>query len=80
MCDLQDALDLSQPKVSRHLADLRKNKLVADERRGKWVYYRLHPEMPSWAKNVLEQTAAQNPDFLKSAISRLPVTCTTSCE
>ncbi|WP_372622237.1 ArsR/SmtB family transcription factor, partial [Alteromonas stellipolaris] len=32
VCDLTEALNLSQPKISRHLADLRKCELVADER------------------------------------------------
>jgi len=34
--DLTDALQLSQPKISRHLADLRKCGLVLDTRKGKW--------------------------------------------
>lgn len=38
VCDLMSALQQSQPKVSRHLADLRACSLVLDERRGKWVY------------------------------------------
>ena len=39
VCDLITALELSQPKVSRHLADLRKCQILLDERRGKWVFY-----------------------------------------
>ena len=34
VCDLQQALQLSQPKVSRHLAELRKSDLLDTERRG----------------------------------------------
>ncbi len=64
VCDLQQVLGQSQPKVSRHLAELRKHQLLMDERRAKWVYYRLHPELPSWAKTVLLDTAANNPEFL----------------
>ncbi|WP_376697429.1 metalloregulator ArsR/SmtB family transcription factor [Wenzhouxiangella sp. EGI_FJ10305] len=54
VCELVHALALSQPKVSRHLAQLRDAGIVADERRGQWVYYRLHPVLPDWSRKVLE--------------------------
>lgn len=60
VCDLMEALNLSQPKVSRHLAELRKHGLVLDERRGKWVYYRINPALPAWVKQVLEITLEHN--------------------
>ena len=41
VCDLHDSLRLPQPKVSRHLAYLRKAGLVETRRTGLWVYYRL---------------------------------------
>jgi ArsR family transcriptional regulator len=41
VCHLEEALGLSQPKVSRHLAALRSAGVVADRREGTWVYYRL---------------------------------------
>lgn len=78
VCDLQQALQLSQPKVSRHLAELRKCELLMDERRGKWVYYRLHPELPSWARQILQQTAAHHPDYLQHCeqqLARDPTSC-----
>ena len=46
VCDLIAALELDQPKVSRHLAELRRCGILQDERRGKWVYYRLHQDLP----------------------------------
>lgn len=60
VCDLMEALNLSQPKVSRHLSELRKHGLVLDERRGKWVYYRINPTLASWVKQVLEITLKHN--------------------
>ncbi|MDF2178363.1 metalloregulator ArsR/SmtB family transcription factor [Aliiglaciecola sp. CAU 1673] len=71
VCDLIDALALSQPKVSRHLAELRKCELLVDERRGKWVYYKLHPSLPHWAKQILATTRLQNPSFLHEELCRL---------
>lgn len=53
VCELTYALDAVQPKVSRHLAQLRELGIVTDRRQGLWVYYRLHPELPEWANGVL---------------------------
>ena len=41
VCELTHALGLSQPHVSRHLAQLRELGLVRDRREGTWVYYRI---------------------------------------
>ena len=41
VCHLHEALGLSQPTVSRHLAYLRKHGLVIGRKEGLWVYYRL---------------------------------------
>ena len=56
VCDLTDALALSQPMVSRHLAALREAGIVSDRRRGVWIHYRLQDDLPSWAKTVLMET------------------------
>jgi ArsR family transcriptional regulator len=77
VCDLTDALNLSQPKISRHLADLRKCGLVADDRRGKWVYYRLNPALPAWAKEVIHLSATNNADYISDALSNLK--CDADC-
>ncbi|MDF1764119.1 MAG: metalloregulator ArsR/SmtB family transcription factor [Oleibacter sp.] len=71
VCDLVNALELSQPKISRHLSELRKCELVQDERRGKWVYYSLHPNLPTWARHVLTLTATSEPDFFAQEQSRI---------
>lgn len=57
VCELISALQDSQPKVSRHLAQLRNCGLLQDERRGQWVYYKLHHNLPLWAHNVLREVA-----------------------
>ncbi|MFD7067570.1 ArsR/SmtB family transcription factor [Streptomyces sp. NPDC059913] len=44
VCDLTPAFELSQPTVSHHLKLLKQAGLIASERRGTWVYYRLVPE------------------------------------
>ena len=44
VCDLNAALELSQPTVSHHLRVLREAGLVESSRRGTWAFYRLVPE------------------------------------
>jgi len=41
VCHLQDALRLTQPTASRHMAVLRLARVVEARRKGSWVYYRL---------------------------------------
>jgi ArsR family transcriptional regulator len=44
VCDIQD-VGVSQPTVSHHLKKLREAGLLASERRGTWVYYRVEPSV-----------------------------------
>lgn len=53
VCELTYALQLVQPKISRHLALLRNNNLLLDRRSGIWIYYRLHPELPGWSQQII---------------------------
>ena len=41
VCHLQEALEISQPNVSRHLGVLRSAGVVEARRVGTWIYYRL---------------------------------------
>jgi ArsR family transcriptional regulator len=41
VCHLFEALSLPQPTVSRHLAYLRKHRIVVGRKDGLWVHYRL---------------------------------------
>jgi len=43
VCDLMEALGITQSKASRHLATLRHAGIVADRRVGTWVHYSLRP-------------------------------------
>jgi ArsR family transcriptional regulator len=44
VCDLNEAFDLSQPTISHHLKVLHEAGLLAREKRGVWVYYRVRTE------------------------------------
>lgn len=59
VCELTHALDVLQPKISRHLAQLRQSNLVLDSREGQWVYYQINPDLPAWAFEILDAAAKQ---------------------
>jgi ArsR family transcriptional regulator len=53
VCFLVEALKMSQPKISRHLAYLRRAGIVAARRDGKWMHYRLASQADSRAAEIL---------------------------
>lgn len=57
VCELCHALGVSQPMISRHLAQLRTWGVVSDRRQGQWIHYRINPDLPEWAGKVLHETA-----------------------
>lgn len=54
VCHLHEALGLPQPTVSRHLAHLRKLRLVVGRKDGLWVHYRLAKPRSSLHQTLLE--------------------------
>lgn len=54
---------MSQPKVSRHLAQLREYGVLVDRREERFIFYRLNPALPDWMRKVLQTTAAYNPQL-----------------
>ncbi len=55
VCYLQEVLKTNQPKISRHLAYLRKAGLVEARREGKWAHYRLK-KLHDGMDKILSQT------------------------
>ncbi len=58
VCYLVEILGQSQPKISRHLAYLRRAGIVAARREGKWMHYRIVMPPEVGAAQVLRQTLA----------------------
>jgi len=54
VCDLVEALGVSQSKVSRHLATLRHTGLVTDRKDGAWSFYSLRPANNDIERAVLD--------------------------
>jgi ArsR family transcriptional regulator, arsenate/arsenite/antimonite-responsive transcriptional repressor len=54
VCDLVTIIDAPQPKISRHLAYLRRAGLVTARKDGLWSHYKLAPAQSAFHKNLLE--------------------------
>lgn len=54
VCELMQALDATQSRMSRHMQVLRQAGLVIDRRDAQWVRYRLNPDLPRSIARVLE--------------------------
>ncbi|ARR49101.1 metalloregulator ArsR/SmtB family transcription factor [Photobacterium damselae subsp. damselae] len=62
--DLTSVLEVSQPKVSRHLALLRDSGILQIERQGLWIFYQLSNQLPIWIKHTLDTVRTGNPDII----------------
>ncbi len=54
VCELVAALELSQPKISRHLAALREGGLIDARRDAQWIFHRINPSLPDWQRQVID--------------------------
>lgn len=73
VCELVQALGLSQPRISRHLGHLRDQGIVQDERRGQWVHYRLSEDLPDWARDTLKAVlASRDLEGLTERLAAMP--------
>ncbi|MGS2723812.1 metalloregulator ArsR/SmtB family transcription factor [Porticoccus sp. GXU_MW_L64] len=71
VCELMAALGESQPKISRHLAQLRGNKILLDRRQGQWVFYRINPQLPAWVTDILDTTLSSNRPMIATELQQL---------
>ena len=57
VCDLAELADVSQPTISHHLKVMKESGMLASERRGTWVYYRIVPERRNAVTALLDAFA-----------------------
>jgi ArsR family transcriptional regulator, arsenate/arsenite/antimonite-responsive transcriptional repressor len=55
VCELQDAADAGQSRVSFHLRTLKEAGILVDRKQGRWVYYAIDPEMLARMRTVLDE-------------------------
>ncbi|MGH9781922.1 MAG: ArsR/SmtB family transcription factor, partial [Candidatus Acidiferrales bacterium] len=77
VCYFVEILRLSQPKVSRHLAYLRRAGFVASRRDGKWMHYRLESPKSEAAAKILRETLnhLKNEPEMRRDVARLDSAC-----
>ena len=56
VCYFVEILKQGQPKISRHLAYLRRAGIVQARREGKWMHYRIEPPADPRAASILDAT------------------------
>lgn len=54
VCDLVRIIAVPQPKISRHLAYLRRAGLVSGRKEGLWMYYELAPAQDAFHRKLIE--------------------------
>lgn len=75
VCQLVDVTGMSQPKVSRHLAQMREYGLLSDRKDQRWVYYRLNAALPDWMAAVIATTAEYHPQQIPQHIKDVENGC-----
>ena len=77
VCYFVEILRISQPKISRHLAYLRRAGIVAARRQGRWMHYRLLAPRDAVASAILKETLAhlrQLPD-MQGELAKIETNC-----
>ncbi len=77
VCFFVEVLKTNQPKISRHLAYLRRAGVVSARRDGKWIHYRLVEPPESHAANIFREVRAclANDPSMQSDRARLQRIC-----
>jgi ArsR family transcriptional regulator len=73
VCELQDALDAAQSRLSFHLKVLKDAGLVSDRKEGRWSYYRIAPDALAEVHDLavdLQPTAGAAPALRLGACCR----------
>lgn len=77
VCFFVEVLKTNQPKISRHLAYLRRAGVVSARRDGKWIHYRIVEPPDSHAANIFREvrTCLANDPGMQSDRARLQKIC-----
>lgn len=78
VCFFVEVLKLNQPKISRHLAYLRRAKIVAARRDGKWMHYRLTEPPDEHAARIFREvrlSLSEHPEFRRDRETLQQVCC-----
>ena len=77
VCFFVEVLKINQPKISRHLAYLRKAGVVSARREGKWIHYRIVEPPDEHAANIFREvrTSLKSDPAMQRDRARLAQIC-----
>lgn len=75
VCQFVAATGMSQPKVSRHLAQLRDFGLLLDRKEERWVYYRINPAIADWMAETIATSVRHNPHLIPHRLAPVDANC-----
>ena len=78
VCFLVAILKTSQPKISRHLAYLRRAQIVTARREGKWMHYRLTDPPDGHAARIFREVLtalAEHPELQRDREKLMQICC-----
>lgn len=80
VCYFVEILGRSQPKISRYLAYLRRECVVAARREGKWMHYKIVVPEHAGAARILSETLSvlSEDEAMQADLMRLNKACCTS--
>ncbi len=59
VCEVVDALRITQPSASKSLISLKMAGLVSDRREANWIYYSLRSDLPDWVNTIVRTTVSE---------------------
>ena len=55
VCDIENAFDMIQSRISRHLKILKDAGFLRVERKGRWAYYSIRSPLDAFRQNILKE-------------------------
>lgn len=82
VCDIMKVISAPQPKISRHLAYLKRAGLVTDRKHGPWRYYSLAKPASAFQKRLIDCVGSclDEAPVLKKDAQRLRSVAKTECK
>jgi len=65
VCDIENAFNMIQSRVSRHLKILKEAGFLKVDRRGRWAYYSIRCPLDEFRQSILKEIACLNLDVNK---------------
>ena len=72
VCDIENAFNMIQSRVSRHLKILKEGGFLKVERRGRWAYYSIRLPLDAFRESILKEIS-----YLDLELPKLHSNCST---